>query len=184
MRVSHTKTYSLMIGTFLSSMFLFFACTALAIQEPSPEVEQLLQETRDKAQVLSQDDDEMLALTRSNVSWESHADMLETIKQDVNDMAKIMQKLQASRSSASPWQQQAIDRMIPLLKDLATNTTAAINHLKEHQDFPTQGHYTDYLKQNYQTAQQLAQMVSDYVEYGESRARMEKLEQKLEVAKK
>jgi hypothetical protein len=132
--------------------------------------------------ILSKNADEMEALTRSNLSWESPAAMLGKIKEDVNDLGRIAEKLTAARDSASPWQQQAINRMMPLLKDLSENTTAAINHLRKNQTRPTTGSYTEYLKESAETAQQLSDMISSFVQYGEARAKPEKLEQKLEIA--
>jgi hypothetical protein len=42
--------------------------------------------------------------------------MLDKIKEDVNNLGRTAESLKAARDSASPWQQQAIDRMMPLLK--------------------------------------------------------------------
>ena len=95
-----------------------------------------------------------------------------------------MEQLTAARASASPWQQVAIDRMIPLLKELASNTTAAINHLSENKLRPTSGQYTEYLRANADTAHQLSDMISSVVPYGQTQAKLDKLEQKLEVAAK
>ena len=71
--------------------------------------------------------------------------------------------------------------MMPLMKELASNTTAAINHLKEQPTRPTTGEYAEYLKQNSETARQLSDMISSCVKYGQTRAKLEKLEQKLEI---
>jgi hypothetical protein len=106
--------------------------------------------------------------------------MLETMNEDVNDMGKIVERIQGSRDSASQWQRQAIDRMVPLLKELASNTTAAINHLNQERTRPTTGEYADYLRQNAETVRELSDMVSSFVRYDQARAKLEKLEQKLE----
>ena len=37
--------------------------------------------------------------------------------------------MQAARADAKPWHQDAIDRITPVLKELASNTEAVINHL-------------------------------------------------------
>lgn len=102
----------------------------------------------------------------------------------VNDLGQLFEKMEAVRDSASPWQQQAIDRMIPLMKDLASNTTAAINHLNENKLRPTGGNYPEYLKENAETAHELSNMISSFVQYGQTRAKLEKLEQRLEIAQK
>ena len=150
-------------------------------KEENQEVTRLLQDARDKAAVVSRDADEMETLTRSDTSWQTHASMLETMKEDVNDLAKDVEKLTAARDSASPWQQQAIDRMLPLMKELASNTTAAINHLKQERTRPTTPEYAEYLRQNSESARQLSDMISSFVQYGQTRAKLDKLEQKLEI---
>jgi len=98
-------------------------------------------------------------------------------------IAKLI-RVPLSQGGFSPWQQVAIDRMIPLLKELASNTTAAINHLSENKLRPTSGQYTEYLRANADTAHQLSDMISSVVPYGQTQAKLDKLEQKLEVAAK
>jgi hypothetical protein len=72
--------------------------------------------------------------------------------------------------------------MLPVLKELAANTTVAINHLNENRSRPLVGTYPQYLKENAETAHELSDMISSFVKYGDSRAKVEKLEQKLEIA--
>jgi hypothetical protein len=184
MRIARMSLSYAMVGTLLVSLCMLAAPMAGAQSAENPEVTRLLVEARDKAAQLSRDADDMEALIRTDASWESHAAMLDEIKGHVNDLGRIAKQLEQSRSSASPWQQQAIDRMMPLLKELAANTTAAINHLNENRLRPTTGNYPEYLKENAETAHQLSDMISSFVRYGETRAKLEKLEQRLEVARK
>jgi uncharacterized protein Yka (UPF0111/DUF47 family) len=165
-------------------VMLPLSAPCFAAAQENPEVTTLLNQARDEAAVLSRDADEMEALTRTAASWETHADTLHRIKEDVNKLAKTTEKLVSARGSASPWQRQAIDRMVPLMRDLASNTTAAINHLNQNRLRPTTPDYTEYLKDNDETAHQLADTLSNFVQYGQTRAKMEKLEQRLEVARR
>ena len=184
MRISRRGTRRVVTGVILTSMLLVFSALASAQDEGNPEVSRLLEEARTKAAALSQDADEMEAMTRTDASWESHADTLNMMKEHVNDLARVVEKLNAARDSASPWQRQAIDRMIPLMKELATNTSAAINHLNQNQTRPVSGSYPEYLKENAETAHQLSDMISSFVQYGQARAKVNRLEQKLETASK
>jgi DNA repair exonuclease SbcCD ATPase subunit len=168
------------IVVWLGLMLFSVPVLVLALQEENGEVSQILQDARDKAAVLSRDADEMETLTRSDVSWQSHASMLDTMKDDVNDLAQDVQKLTAERDKASPWQRQAIDRMVPMMKELAANTTAALNHLKDLQKRPVSLEYANYLRQNSETSKQLSELISSVVQYDQTRAKLEKLEQKLE----
>jgi hypothetical protein len=173
-------------GGFASLLLLLFTSIQLPAAsrggEENPEVTRLLAQARDEAAVLSKDADDMESLTRSDVSWQTHATMLESVKEHVNNLARTVEKLNAKRDSASDWQKQAIDRAIPLMKDLASNTTAAINHLNQNQARPTSGSYPEYLKENAETAHELSSMISSFVRYGETREKLDKLEQHLEVA--
>ena len=176
--------YGLLAGTLLCAMLLLFPAGVVAQNDENPQVASLLADARDKAAELSKDADDLEALTRSNASWESHATMLDVIKDHVNELGRIADKLTASRDSASTWQRQAIDRMLPMLRELASNTTAAMNHLNEDHLHLTMGSYPEYLKENAETAHELADMISSFLKYGQTRAKLEKLEGKLEIASK
>ena len=184
MRTSNQRMAHMRTPALVALMFLL-AVTLLPAQKPeNSEVAQLLLQAKEHAAELSRDADELESLTRSNASWKTHAEMLEQIRDHVNTMGRLVPKLIESRDSASPWQQQAIDRMVPLLKELAANTSAAIQHLSQNQARPTSGSYTEYLKENTETAHQLSDMISSFWRYGQTRAKLEHLEQKLEIASK
>ena len=173
----------MIVGALTISMLFLFSMPLLAQKQENPQVTQLLADARDEAAQLSRDADEMESLIRTDVSWQTHAAMLETVKDHVNELGRIATQLEQKRDSASQWQQQAIDRMLPVLKELAANTTAAINHLNENKSRPLEtSSYPQYLKENAESAHNLADMISSFVKYGESRAKVEKLEQKLEIA--
>jgi hypothetical protein len=108
--------------------------------------------------------------------------MLEGVKERVNNMASIINKLTAARSSGSELQEQAVDRILPLLKELAANTTAAINYLNQNKTRPLGEPYTQYLKENAETAHQLAATVSSLFEYEKTMNKMGELKNKLEIS--
>src|ERR1700694_5877098 len=132
MRTLRKTTTGLMVGALIASTLLLFSMPLSAVTPENPEITQLLTDARDKAAELSRDADDMEALIRTDVSWQTHAEMLESVKEHVNQLGRIAAQLEQKRDSASAWQQQAVDRMLPVLKELATNTTAGINHLNAH----------------------------------------------------
>jgi hypothetical protein len=107
--------------------------------------------------------------------------MLDGVKEHVNNMARIIDKLKAARTSGSELQEQAVDRILPLLKELAANTTAAINWLNQNKTRPIGEPYTQYLKANAETAHQLDSTVSSLFEYEKTMNRMGELKNKLGV---
>jgi hypothetical protein len=106
---------------------------------------------------------------------------LELIKERINTIGKTLTRLQNLRSSASPWQREAIDRILPVAKKLASNTTAAIEHLVKEPMKIHEPQYQQYLKSNAEVASNLATLVKDFVEYGKTRTTLEAYERKLEV---
>ena len=49
--------------------------------------------------------------------------------------------------------------MLPLVKELMANTTAAIDYVNQNKSRPTSPTYTQYLKKNAETAHQLSSMI-------------------------
>jgi hypothetical protein len=151
--------------------------------EDNKEVSQLLEDIKGQAADLQRDSDELESFTRSDLSWQSHAEELDRIKERINAIGKTISKLQNLRNSASPWQREAIDRIIPVAKKLASNTTAAIEQLNKNPLRINELQYQQYLKSNAEAASNLAALVKDFVEYGKTRTTLEAYERKLEVPK-
>src|ERR1700741_5513377 len=84
----------------------------------------------------------------SGPSWDSHAAVLNRIKEDVNKLQENMRGLQSHRTVASAWQQDAIDRVTSLANDLATNMNSAMDHLNKSKSRPIKAPYPEYLKAN------------------------------------
>src|SRR5258705_6907268 len=84
----------------LAPMLFLLSAVSFPLTDENPEVSRLLEDARDKAAFLSRDADEMEALTRSDVSWQTHAAMLDIMKEDVNNLAKDVEQLTAARDKA------------------------------------------------------------------------------------
>jgi hypothetical protein len=170
------------LGLFLGALALATstACGAQTSKD-SKEVSTIFADVKSEAIQLKQDADELKSFTHSTLSWESHAVKVEEIKRHINNAGKSLSKLDAARVGASPWQQQAIDRISPLFKELASNVESTIEHLNQKPKLLQTGPYADYAAANYDMASNLAELVSDYVEYGKSKAKSEELATKLET---
>jgi hypothetical protein len=142
---------------------------------------QLLEQTRSVSAQLNRDVVQMESFTRSKVSWETHATQINTIKAHINNAGKLVGQLEDARGSAAQWQRDAIDRITPLLKEMASNTEAIINHLNKAKrvwDPP----YQEYLKANHELSDELTKAIGDFVDYGNTREKLETLEKKLETS--
>jgi hypothetical protein len=57
------------------------------------------------------------------------------------------------------------------MKEIADNTTNAIEYLNNNQAKPlTTGDYKDFIEANSDTSHELASMIADFVDYGNTRA--------------
>jgi hypothetical protein len=148
----------------------------------SEEVTQLLSQIKTEAIALRDDTDVLASWTRSKqVSWESHAGKLDEIKEHVNQAGELLDKLNKARDGgASQWQHQAIDRVYPLLKELADNTEATMSHFKDNKSTIHLSAYGDYAKAGYTLAKELTTLISDYVDFGDHEAEFHRLQDKLQ----
>lgn len=170
-------------------MFTLMA-TGIAVRPPvfaagnvadSDQVTQLLLDAKGQAFQLSMDASTMESYTRSNLGWETHSDAIARIKDDVNAAGRTLTKLDNARYAASPWQTTAIDRITPLLKEIASNTTTVIKYIGANPRRLTNGDYKDYIEANSDLAEKLAGLIKDFVDYGNTKSRLDRLAAKLEL---
>lgn len=151
--------------------------TALkAVGNPdSADITKLFADTKAEAVQLKTDSGEMDSFTRSKLSWKSYADKLNKIKGHVNDAGQLVAKLKAAESTGSPWQQATIKRIEPLLQEMADNLTATIKRLNDNQSKVHLPAFADYVKRNYALAVDLEALVRASVDYGNDKAKFERL---------
>jgi len=147
----------------------------------SEQILKLLSEAKSEAFILRQDAAELKSFTQSGASWQSHADQLSQIKTHVNKIGMIVQELNDLRIVASPWQRVAIDRVNPLLKELADNTELTITRLNDNPNRIQMPPCKGYVAAYYDLAADLAAMIGDFVDYGKTKAKFEALTRKLEL---
>jgi hypothetical protein len=155
-----------------------------AVVPDSDQVAKLLSEAKTMAFQLKEDAVAMEGFTRMNVSWESHAVAINQIKDHVNALEKQEAKLKDARTEAAPWQKTAIDRIVPYLDELEGYTSAAIERINAQPKRLFTDDYKDFLEANADYATDLAGMIADFVDYGKTRDRMERLGNKLEIPKR
>lgn len=144
----------------------------------SAQTSRLLQQAKMSAIQLRNDSALMESFTRSRLSWESHTSQINLIKGHINKSGKILADLHDARDGAAPWQQEVIDRITPLLQEMASNTESIIAHLNDRQQ-TWHPEYQGYLKSNAEVSTDLSQLIGDYINFGNAKSRMEKMSQSL-----
>jgi len=154
---------------------------ANAQTKDSAEISRLLNESKSYAIQANTDAAELESYTNSNLSWKTHAQALERIRGHVNNMGKLLQQMHDRKSEGSPWQQDAINRIDPLLRQMADQLTATIEHGNEYPNRVHMMKFKNYVRACAEMASQTERLISDIVAYDKAQAKAQMLEQKLEL---
>jgi len=144
----------------------------------------LLSQAKTAALLADNDAAAMDTFAYSKLSGQSKALELDSMKEHVNNLGKVHKQLTDARAEGSPWQQEAIDRIDPLLRDLAAQINSTINYLNDmnkNQSKANSEQYLNYTHANADLTGRMADMIRDFVEYGKAKSKAEALSRKLEL---
>jgi hypothetical protein len=145
-------------------------------------VSKLLSQAKTQSYAISVDATTLESYTRQpSLDWTTHAAEITRMKTDINAAGMTVSALDDSKGQAAAWQVTAIDRIIPYLREIATNTTAAIEFLNKNQTRLKSVEYKDYIEANSDTSQELASLIAHFVDYGNHKSRYESLKNTLEL---
>lgn len=165
----------------LAGLMLTGVPQAPAQNPDSPEISRLLAQAEANAARADDEASQLASFTRSRVSWQSHAEQIETFKKHINALVDDVNQLAALRDQGSPWQQDAIDRTSPLMQEMSELLTNTITHLNENQNRIHMSAYRDYVDANEKLAHKLLVLIRGYVDYDEAKSKAASLEQQLSV---
>jgi hypothetical protein len=148
----------------------------------SAQINKLFAEVKTHAMEADDDAATLDAYARSGqVTRQSHGMKLESIKEHVNDLIKDCNQMSSTRAEGSPWQQEAIDRINPLLHDMADQLTATIEHLNANQSRVHMLPYQEYVHAQYELIHKTHNLITDFADYSEARATVNSLEKALSL---
>lgn len=173
----------LSIPAILVALVLMMAGSSYATAQvtDSAHVNKLLSQAESYASQAARDSEELESYTRTKAGWETHSAQLESIRGHVNNLSQVVKELNDARSEGSPWQQTAIDRINPLMHEIAMQLTSTIQHLSEHQSQVHMKPYQDFARATYEVNSRAARIISDFVEYGKATSKASTLEHHLEL---
>lgn len=174
-----TIIFPAVLGTL---MFSGTSMSSAQTTQDSGRITELLSEAKGHALEAEDDAATLEAYARSRLSWRAHGNQFEAMKVHVNELGKIAGEMNDLKAEGSPWQQGVIQQVTPLLEEMASNLTKAIEHLNANQSQVHMQTFRDYTRTNYELAKRTADLIRDYVDYDEARSAAESLEQKLELA--
>ena len=114
------------------------------------------------------------------LSWQTHAYQLNQVREQINTFGEHLDGLQAMQSGMAPWQQSALDQMMPLAAIIAAHAESAIQHVNEHRPYLFAPVYADHLTSLSNRSGDLKQTLDTFLEWGDTLDQLDRLEQKLD----
>ena len=116
------------------------------------------------------------------LSWQSHTQRLNALKDHVNEMGRSLAELEAMKPMATQTQALAMEQARPHLVSVAENLTEAIALVNENRRNIYWDDYSEAVSDVYSHAHALHTKLDAILEYGKNQERMESLEVPTSVA--
>ncbi|MDQ2776630.1 MAG: hypothetical protein M3Y57_17185 [Acidobacteriota bacterium] len=117
---------------------------------------------------------------QNRMSWRSHADQLSKAREHINGIGERLDRLQAIKSVTAPWQQRAIEDIVPVAFNLAAHTESAIQHLNENRGYLYAPVYADHLTSISERSAELKTSVDAFLEFGDTSDKLDRMQQKFD----
>ena len=114
------------------------------------------------------------------LSWQSHASRLNTLKDRVNELGQSLAQLEALRPMANETQTLAIEHARPHLVSVAKNLTEAIELVNEDRRSVYWGDYGEAVSDVYSQANALHGKIDAILDYEKAKTRLQSLELQLD----
>ncbi len=152
----------------LPAIAILIAATQPGAPLTSPDsaaVSKRLDAARQIAIDLRADAAEMLAAARSNTDGRVWLPNGEKIKHDIRDLNETSNELLEMEQMASPRQKTIINRVRPLMRDLAHNTQLPKEHVEGGPGESRAGTYDDYVSAHEEMSRGLASQIVEFLEH-------------------
>jgi hypothetical protein len=117
MRIVRKRNVLLAFVVLIVPLLLQSPLAAYVTRPESQQLTQLLSDANDEALQLANDAEETETLILNDSNWVTHALALARVKGHVDNMALIIEKLSKTQKSGSELQEQAVEQMLPLVKE-------------------------------------------------------------------
>ena len=118
------------------------------------------------------------------IDWQEHADELNAIRTEVNDMGSKLCRLEVIRRVVAPWEQQAIDDAAPLIVEMSNEAQSAITFLNDNHNHLFNPAYHAYSEEMYQQSSKLSHELSEFNDFGKVHQEDIRLEKSLGLIKR
>jgi hypothetical protein len=144
------------------------------------QIAKFLSDAKMQSFTLMEDATDMQIFTFSTAAGKSHEDDVRRIKTDVEKMERLLAELQENKGSAAPSQLFAIERIATPGRELTATLTKALAIIESHPQSLSESPYRDYLSAVAETAGTLSSTITNYVDYGKAKERLDALAQQID----
>lgn len=156
-------------------LVLFAGCLAAA----DPPAAQLISDAGSEASLLKSDLETIEFIGSSQGSWQSHSAIVIAYKGHISALRSAAAKLDAVRTSASPAQAAAIERIVPLMHAFAATADAMIGTIDKNPGRLAGSDYQQYIKVNSSLAADFSTLIGAWAIYGKTAAELALVAEKI-----
>lgn len=135
-----------------------------APKSDTASVSQVLHEVKVHAAEANDDAEILDSFSRSSVAWDSYTDRINEIRVHVNDLLHDYSRLQKMAGSATPQQREAINRLEPLLRDMANSLIKATQSLNDNRKVVHLPEFTTQVRSHHQSIDRIYEELSKYTD--------------------
>jgi hypothetical protein len=141
----------------------------------------LLKEVQSLSGKLKTEADTLESFPRQpQLSWQTHAAHLSQAREQINAIGERLGWLRTIQSGTAPWQQRAIQEVIPVAATIATHLRSAIEHLNDNPGHRFAPVYTDHLALLSERSGALKERMDLFLEFGDTSDQLDRWQQKLD----
>jgi hypothetical protein len=179
MKLNKTFLLSWLVVAVLAAPAVLWADTNNSPPDPATirETEDHLSTLEQQAAKVSRDAERLWSISRNHqTSWESHTYYLNTLREDVNEMGKLLAELEEMKPRTEEVHHMAIEQARPHLVALADDTSKAIGLVRAGSHSLRQPEYKETVAGLSQHADGLYRTVDTIVDYHNADDRLQRLE--------
>jgi len=145
------------------------------------EANDLLKEIKSLSGKLKNDATTLASYKRqTQLHWQTHAHQLNLAREQINKIGERLDRLQAIKSEVAPWQQRAIEQIVPIAANVAAHTEAAIQHLNENRTYLFAPVYANHLTSIADRSAELKESTDLFLEFGDTADKLDRTQKKLD----
>lgn len=130
--MKHVARWTAMLSVAACALLIPARGAFAAPPSDSTSIPKVLDQVKGHAAEASYDAAVLDSYRHSDVDWRTYAERLTMIKDHANDLFQDYYQLQRLRDSGTPAQREAIDKLEPLVRAMATELTNTFQSLNEH----------------------------------------------------